>query len=255
MKAKLTILLLVIYSTIASAQFESASYMINGYTLPYQVMFPENYNANQKYPLVILLHGAGERGNDNQKQLTHGKDFLIENFYSNYPAIVIVPQCPDNSFWSNVEKQTIGNRTTFQFDNSDKETPPMETLIALTNNWLNSELINTNQVYIGGLSMGGMGTYELLWRMPDTFAAAFPICGGGYINRIVNNTANTPLWIFHGEADNIVPVNLSRDLVKALKETGNEVKYTEYPNVNHNSWDNAFQEKELAPWLFTHKKK
>lgn len=254
MKTKLLIIFLFLCSTLTYAQFEPASYMINGNTLPYQVMFPKNYDATKQYPLMVFLHGAGERGNDNEKQLTHGKDFLINNFQSDCPAIVIVPQCPETSYWANVEKQYFGNKTTFTFGISDKATPPMETLVLLITNWLNSGKIDQHQVYVGGLSMGGMGTYELLWRMPNTFAAAFAICGGGDIPKVQYYTKNTALWIFHGSADNIVPVQLSQKMYESLKAAGNDVKYTEYPDVNHGSWVNVFQEKELVPWLMSHKK-
>ncbi len=254
MKSKLLIAFLFFCSTLTYAQFEPASYMINGYTLPYQVMFPKDYDVTKQYPLLILLHGAGERGNDNDKQLTHGKDFLINNFHSAYPAIVVVPQCPETTYWANVERHTLNNKTTFTFGLSDKATPSMKTLISLITNLLNSGKIDQKQVYIGGLSMGGMGTYELLWRMPNTFAAAFAICGGGDISKVQYYTKKTALWIFHGSADSIVPVQLSQQMYEALKTAGNEVKYTEYPDVNHGSWINAFQNTELAPWLLNHKK-
>lgn len=236
------------------AQFQSASFMINGNTLPYQVLFPENYDKSKEYPLVIFLHGAGERGNDNEKQLIHGKDFLIDNFYAENPAIVIAPQCPSDTYWSNVQSNTVAGERTFKYGLTEQPTPAMETLTFLIDDWLNSGRIDPKQVYVGGLSMGGMGTYELLWRMPNTFAAAFPICGGGDVDKITNYTANTPLWIFHGADDSVVPAKFSREISEALNKAGHKVKYTEYPGVNHNSWDNAFKEKELANWLFSHKK-
>ncbi len=253
MKSTLLSLLLSLYSIVSFAQFEPADYMINGYTLPYQVMFPENYEEGKKYPLVIFLHGAGEKGNDNEKQLTHGKDFLINNFYSAYPAIVIAPQCPADSYWSNVERHTLKGKMKLAFGFSDKPTLPMETLIYLINDYLNSNMVDPERVYAGGLSMGGMGTFELVWRMPYTFAAAFPICGGGDIMKLIQGTGNTALWIFHGAEDSVVPVQFSRLIEMTMNDAGYKVKYTEYPGVNHNSWDNVFQEKELVPWLFSHK--
>lgn len=254
MKYKITILLLLVCTLFARAQFQPALYMINGYTLPYQVMFPKDYDASKQYPLLVFLHGAGERGNDNVKQLANGKDFLINNFQSAYPAIVIAPQCPESSYWANVEKSVIGNKSSFVFGLNDEPTPAMETLISLINNWLKSGKVNADQVYVGGLSMGGMGTYELLWRMPDTFAAAFAICGGSDINKVVDSTHNTALWIFHGAKDDIVPPQLSRDLYNEAKAAGNEVKYTEYPDANHGSWINVFQSTDLIPWLYNHKR-
>lgn len=255
MKSKLLVVLLFLCSTITYAQFESASYMINGYTLPYRVMFPKEYDATKQYPLLIFLHGAGERGDDNEKQLTHGKDFLINNFQTEYPAIVIAPQCPETTYWSNIERHTLNNKTTFSFGLMDKATPSMEALTFLITNWLNSEKIDRSKVYVGGLSMGGMGTYELLWRMPNTFAAAFAICGGGDVNKVQQNTKNTALWIFHGAKDSVVPVEFSQQMYETLNAAGNEVKYTEYPNIDHGSWNNVFQNKELVPWLMSHKKK
>jgi predicted peptidase len=255
MKRHLLFYALFLVSILSHAQFQEASFMINGYTLPYQVLFPKNYNESQRYPLVVFLHGAGERGNDNQKQLTHGKDFFINNFETENPAIVIAPQCPENTYWGNVQSHTVAGHREFKFGISNKPTPAMETLIYLIEDWLVSGRVDTKQVYVGGLSMGGMGTFELLWRMPNTFAAAFPICGGGEIEKVQNYTHNnTALWIFHGADDSVVPADFSRKMYQTLLSAGNEVKYTEYPNVNHNSWDNAFQEKELASWLFKHKK-
>lgn len=250
MKKNLLLFLFTFFSLIVQAQFQPASFMIRGNTLPYQIMYPENYDKNKKYPLVVFLHGAGERGNDNQKQLAHGQGFLIDNFYAKYPAIVIVPQCPIDSYWSNVQSNTIGNVRIFKFDVTEKPTNAMETLEFLIKDWIDSGKVNTAKVYVGGLSMGGMGTYELLWRMPNTFTAAFAICAGGNIDNVRFSTLNTPVWIFHGGADSVVPVQASREMFKALSEAGHNVKYTEYDGVDHNSWDKAFQEKNLVPWLF-----
>lgn len=225
-----------------------------GYALPYQVMFPENYDQTKQYPLVIFLHGAGERGSDNQKQLMHGKQFLIDNFYSANPAIVIAPQCPENSYWANVKRHQIDSRMTFIFGTTDMPSPPMQTLVSLVNDWISSGKVDVSRVYLGGLSMGGMGTLELLWRMPQTFAAAFPICGGADMNKLPLYAKNTAVWLFHGDEDSVVPVEYSRSIYKRLKELGCDAEYTEYKGVNHGSWINAFQEKELAPWLFRHKR-
>lgn len=254
MRKSIFIFIFFIFSAYSFAQFKNASFMVNGFTLPYQVMYPENYDETKTYPLVVFLHGAGERGDDNQKQLTHGKQFLIDNFQSAYPAIVIVPQCPAGNYWANVTRHQIDNKTTFDFGLTDNPTQPMNTLMALVNSWLLSGNIDISRVYVGGLSMGGMGTFELLWRMPQTFAAAFPICGGGDISKLPLYAKNTAVWIFHGTDDSVVPVQNSRNMSKRLKGLGATVEYTEYEGVNHNSWDNVFQEKTLVPWLFSHQK-
>ena len=253
MKLKLFLLLYLTSTTFAFAQFKPALYMINGHTLPYQVMYPKDYDASKRYPLVVFLHGAGERGLDNQKQLGNGaENFLLNNFQSQYPAIVIAPQCPETSYWSNVEKSVLDGKTSFVFGVNDQPTEAMYALTHLVEFWLKSGKVNLSQVYVGGLSMGGMGTYELLWRLPNTFIAAFPICGGGDVNKIVNNTRNTAIWMFHGADDVVVSVSFAQDMHQQLEEAGLEVKYTEYPGVNHNSWDNVFQNKEIVPWLFQH---
>lgn len=250
---KIILILFLICATTTFAQFKSASYQLKGHILPYQIMFPENYDAAKRYPLIVFLHGGGERGNDNQKQLTHGKQFLIDNFYSKYPAIVIAPQCPANSYWANVERHQL-DKTEFIFGVTNDATQPMNTLMALINNWLSSGKVDLTRVYAGGLSMGGMGTFELLWRMPHTFAAAFPICGGADLSKLPLYAQNTAVWVFHGEVDAVVPVENSRSVYKRLKELGADVEYTEYKGVNHNSWDNVFQEKTLGDWLFKYSK-
>lgn len=254
MKKSLFTISFLICSIFSYAQFKNASFMIDGYTLPYQIMYPEDYDETKAYPLVVFLHGAGERGNDNQKQLTHGKQFLIDNFQLAHPSIVIVPQCPSDSYWANVMRHQIDNNMTLTFGVSDNPTRTMSTLMALIEYWLSSGKIDTKKVYVGGLSMGGMGTFELLWRMPDTFAAAFPICGGGDLSKLPIYAKNIAVWIFHGSDDSVVPAQNSRNIYKTLKEQGTDVEYTEYPGVNHNSWDNVFLENGLATWLFKHNK-
>lgn len=250
MRRSVISIILFVFSIYSFAQFKNASFMVNGYTLPYQVMLPENYDETKAYPLVVFLHGAGERGDDNQKQLVHGKQFLIDNFQRAYPAIVIVPQCPAGNYWANITRHQIDNKTTFTFGLTNDPTQPMNTLIALINDWLSSGKVDLTRVYAGGLSMGGMGTFELLWRMPQTFAAAFPICGGGDVGKVSLYARTTAVWIFHGADDSVVPVEYSRVMYNRLKELGSTVEYTEYEGVNHNSWDNVFQEKTLIPWLF-----
>ncbi|MBK5720254.1 prolyl oligopeptidase family serine peptidase [Dysgonomonas sp. Marseille-P4677] len=254
MKRTLLICCFLLCAIFSFGQFKNASFMVNGFTLPYQVMFPDNYDSSREYPLLVMLHGAGERGDNNEAQLTHGKQFLIDNFLSDYPAIVIVPQCPANNYWANVVRHQIDNKMTLTFGLTDQPTQSMSTLMSLIQDWLSSGRVDISRVYVGGLSMGGMGTFELLWRMPQTFAAAFPICGGGDVNKLSLYAKNTAVWIFHGDEDSVVPVQNSREIYSRLKELGSDVEYTEYKGVNHGSWINAFQEKELAPWLFKHKK-
>jgi predicted peptidase len=226
-----------------------------GDTLPYRVLLPKDYNVNKSYPVIFFLHGAGERGSDNEKQLVHGsKLFLKEEIRENYPAIVIFPQCPVNDYWGSLLRMhdDKGKRT-FNFLADSSPGKYMKMVMELVPYVLQNYPVKKNQVYVGGLSMGGMGTFELVSRMPKTFAAAFPICGGAN-PATAKKMRKTSWWIFHGAMDNVVPPHHSEVMVNALKAARSSVKYTLYPNANHNSWDPAFAEPELMSWLFSQKK-
>ncbi len=224
-------------------------------SLPYRLLLPENYDASKKYPLVFFMHGAGERGNDNEKQLVHGaKLFLRDDVRKNYPAIVVFPQCPRNSFWSNVSfrADSVGKRT-FVFKADAEPTIAMKLANALLHQLLQQYPVQKKQVYIGGLSMGGMGTFEMVYRNPKTFAAAMPICGGGDPS-IAKQLKKPKWWVFHGAKDDVVPPAYSQEMVTALQLARAKVKFTLYPDANHNSWDPAFAEPGLLSWLFAQKK-
>jgi predicted peptidase len=224
-------------------------------SINYRVLFPENFNPSQEYPIVFVLHGSGERGDDNEAQLLHGgKLFLKPNVRKELPSIVVFPQCAKDSYWSNTDFRidSAGTRE-FVFQKGGKPTKAMHALLRMVDNFLDKPYVAKDQVYVGGLSMGGMGTYELLRRKPKLFAAAFAICGGDHIAN-VNKYKKVPIWIFHGGKDNVVNPQHSKDIADQLKIIGKEVKYTMYAEDGHNSWDHAFAEPELLPWLFSHKK-
>lgn len=224
----------------------------DGDTLPYRILFPEGYATGKSFPLILVLHGAGERGNDNELQLVHGaKLFLQPEVRAKYPAIVVFPQCPKDQYWARVERDP--ERIDWAFPLYETPGKPMRLVMELTDMLMNDTKTDASRMYVGGLSMGGMGTFELLSRMPSHFAAAFPICGGGNPLAAPLYARNTPLWVFHGDADAVVPVRLSRRMVEAAQQAGGRVRYSEYPGVNHNSWDNAFAEPELLSWLLKHR--
>ena len=236
------------------SQYEKHWIVQNGDTLPYRLLLPENYDASKKYPLVFFLHGAGERGNDNEKQLVHGaKLFLKEDVRKNFPAIIVFPQCATNSFWSNVDFKMESGKRTFSFQEAGEPTIAMKLAQELLKSIVKSYKIAKKQIYVGGLSMGGMGTFEIVRRNPKLFAAAFPICGGANVNT-ASSLKKTKWWVFHGGKDDVVPPNLSEDMVEAIKKQKGKVKFSLYPNANHNSWDQAFAEPELLTWLFTQRK-
>jgi len=236
--------------------YKKYTFYKDGNILPFRVLFPKNFDSNKEYPLVIFLHGRGESGNDNEKQLIHGsKLFLKEENREKFPAIVVFPQCDENSFWSNVEiiidEQ---DKREFYFTKNKYPTKSMQLLMDLLENLQNNYKIKQNQIYVMGLSMGGMGTFELVSRLPKVFAAAIPICGGANPST-VKSLKHTNWWVFHGAKDNVVPYEFSEKMVQAMKKNKINVKYTLYPNDNHNSWDSAFSEPDILSWMFSQKKK
>lgn len=225
-------------------------------TLPYRLLLPADYDASKKYPLVLFLHGAGERGRDNEAQLTHGwKLFLQDSIRRAFPAIVVFPQCSRTSYWSNVNfvYDSVTKKRSFVFPAEGEPSVAMRLLLELTKELQKKYKLDKARLYVGGLSMGGMGTFELVRRQPKLFAAAFPICGGANIET-ASKLTKPKWWIFHGLKDDVVPPALSEEMAAALKAQGADVKLTLYPNANHNSWDSAFAEPTLLPWLFSNRK-
>lgn len=224
-------------------------------TLRYRILYPENYKKEKTYPLVVFLHGGGERGNDNEHQLDHGAAlFLKDSIRKQFPALVIFPQCPTDSLWK-VSSTLDLNPAYDPVLNTSGPTTPERLVKLLMDSLVENKIVDKKRLYIGGLSMGAFGTYDLVIHYPHYFAAAIAICGKANVKLYPEKARNVPLWIFHGEMDNVVPVQPDRDLYKALQEAGaKNVKYNEYPGVMHNSWDNAFSEPGLLPWLFSFRK-
>lgn len=226
-------------------------------TLPFRILYPVKYDSKKQYPLVLFMHGAGERGSNNEAQLIHGSRLFSDSANrSKYPAIVVVPQCPANDFWARVRlikpaKDSTPNEIEYLTGAPGKG---MTMVNLLLDSLAGEKTVDNKRIYVGGLSMGGMGTFELLWRRPGFFAAAFPICGGGNVDKVPTYADKLPVWIFHGDKDPVVDVNGSRKMYAALKAAGANVTYTEYPGVKHDSWNNAFAEPGLLPWLFSQKK-
>ncbi|MBC7744163.1 MAG: prolyl oligopeptidase family serine peptidase [Flavobacterium sp.] len=259
MRSVIPIILLMTILTSANAQenneYKADKFIEGTDTLLYRILMPENFDPAKKYPVLLFLHGAGERGNDNEIQLTHGsKLFLQPEVRRNFPAIVIFPQCPSTSYWSNVKSSNIEGKRSFDFATSGKPTKAMKLLINLMETVKDLPYTDNNRFYSAGLSMGGMGTFEIIRRMRGDFAAAIAICGGDNPKN-VKKYKNVPLWIFHGAKDDVVVPENSQIVVDALKAKGADVKFTLYPEANHNSWDLAFAEPELLSWLFSHHKK
>lgn len=226
-------------------------------TLPYRVLFPQNFDKATQYPLVLFLHGAGERGQDNEKQLIHGARLFLK--YENrrdYPCIAVFPQCSVDSYWSSVKIDRTKHPLQMTFDYENTHTSrELELALELTRNFVKSGMADARRIYITGLSMGGMGTFEAVYREPELFAAAVPICGGGDVAAYSKKMARVPFRIFHGAADVVVNPRQSRDMYERLKALNFDVQYTEYPAVHHNSWDYAFAEKDFLKWIFSQQRK
>ena len=224
-------------------------------SLPYRLLLPKDFDESRQYPLILFLHGAGERGSDNEKQLTHGSRLFTQPLNREaFPAIVLFPQCPVGDYWAQVEVDRTSYPVGLKFDYEKGPTRPMELVMALLEDYLQAPYTDSNRVYVMGLSMGGMGTFEIVYRMPGTFAAAVPICGGGDPESVGVYAANTPVRVYHGAVDQVVAARQSMEMVQALMDAGAHPGFTIYDRVNHNSWDYALSEPDLIPWLFSHRK-
>lgn len=235
--------------------FEKHLFINKGDTLRYRLLLPANYNPGKIYPMVLFLHGAGERGNDNEAQLVHGADlFLRDSIRKNYPAIVVFPQCATKDYWAKLSvKSDSSGKKMFVFETAGKPTTSMRLVQELVKKIIYQYPVTRKQIYVGGLSMGGMGTFEIVRRNPKLFAAAFAICGGAD-SSIAPKLKKVNWWIFHGAKDEVVDPKYSKIMVTALQQINAPVKFTLYPDANHNSWDSAFAEPGLIPWLFSNKK-
>lgn len=219
-----------------------------GESIPYRLFVPRGYDSQKKYPLVLFFHGAGERGNDNEAQLIHPEVLRFVMDEAN-PSFLVAPQCPTERKWVDVPWDFKGpHKTPEQPSLAMRLT--MELLDALEKEFS----IDPVRRYVTGLSMGGFGTFDLLVRRPDDFAAAIPICGGADESQ-AEKMAGVPMWVFHGDKDGAVPVVRSRSAVQSLKSAGGEPKYTEYEGMGHNVWSRAYHEPELRDWLFRQRRK
>ncbi len=249
--------LLILFSALPSlgrvqTGFLDRTVTVSGITYHYQVYVPADFHSKKKWPVILFLHGAGERGADGLLQTDVGIAHAIRLNSARFPFVVVMPQCEKDKIWGDPDME-IQARSALEM--SIKEFHG-----------------DRNRLYLTGLSMGGFGTWELASRSPGRFAALVPICSGVrplkdwpqlHVTRVedaritdpyaevARRIGSTPVWMFHGDADQAVPVEESRKMSEALKAAGGNVKYTEYPGVNHNSWDKAYAEPELVPWLLS----
>jgi predicted peptidase len=204
----------------------------------YLLFLPQGYHEDlgKNWPLMLFLHGAGERGNDLAKVTVHGPPKIVKQ-RPDFPFILISPQCPDAGSWSD------------------------EALLGVLDEVIKKHRVDRSRVYLTGLSMGGYGTFSLGLKYPERFAAIAPICGGGDLLPILLPAPGKeallkrlPVWVFHGAKDTLVPLSESERMVSALKRAGNEtVKLTVYPEAEHDSWTETYNNQELYDWFLQHK--
>jgi predicted peptidase len=195
----------------------------------YLLYLPEEYgSSDQDWPLLVFLHGMGERGDDIEKVKVHGPAKLIEAG-KKFPFIVVSPQCPDDQWWD------------------------VDVLHTLIQDIASTYKVDDNRIYLTGLSMGGYGTWALASKYPDTFAAIAPICGGGDVKKAAL-LKNIPVWAFHGAKDPVVPRVQSEQMIAAVKKAGGDAKLTVYPKAGHDSWTETYNNQKLYDWLLAQKK-
>jgi predicted peptidase len=237
--------LLVVAPSAAGAQdvdgFAARSFNgANGVTMLYRLFIPSAEARKKALPLVVYLHGSGGIGDDNLKQISGGNAtgthvWTTPNAQRRHPTYVLAPQLPQGAQWG--------------APGSDALSSHAEALVQLIAALTREFSLDPYRVYLTGQSLGGQGTWDMISKRPDLFAAAVPLCGDGNPSRVAA-AQRLPIWVFHGAQDPLVPVTGSRDLVAALRAVGSPVKYTEYPDVGHDVWTRAYVDPALADWLF-----
>ena len=235
-----------IAQTFAYKSHENTS--IANYTMPYRLFIPDGYDPDKTYPLVLFLHGAGERGTNNNIQIEGSRGAKLwaeDENQASHPCFVIAPQCPADKQWVN----TNWSNGSYSIDKV-----PMSTELKMVKDIIETLMVNykidANQLYITGLSMGGYGTWDFTERYPDMFRAAIPICGAGDPTK-ADLIKDVNIWCFHSSDDGTVPVSGTRNMVNALNAVDGNIEYTEYTGWGHGSWVPAYDNPDLVNWLFT----
>ena len=220
-----------------------------GATIPYRFAAPKAVEQGKKYPLVILFHGAGERGTNNVAQLVHGATDLLNYMREKgIEGYFIAGQCPAGKQWVD----TPWNKRTHAMPETPSES--MALMIELIEKTMKELPVDRNRVLVTGISMGGYGTWDIVQRHPDWFAAAMPCCGGGD-TALAEKIRDVPIWTFHGDRDTTVPVRRSRDMVAALWAIDGKIRYREYPGVGHGCWGATYADwDKVLSWFFTQRK-
>jgi predicted peptidase len=212
----------------------------------YRLLKPEKIEPGKEYPLILFLHGAGERGDDNRNQLKCLPEWMARpEARQKYPCFVLAPQCRKNKKWTEID---FGDKLSTKL--AKEPTDQLKVVVAVLDETIKKLPIDEKRIYLTGLSMGGYGSWELALRYPDRFAALAPICGGGDETK-ADLLKNIPIWAWHGDSDEAVPVQRSRRMIEAIKNAGGKPRYTELKGVGHDSWTPAYTRTDgVVPWLF-----
>ncbi|MCI8360846.1 MAG: prolyl oligopeptidase family serine peptidase [Clostridiales bacterium] len=223
----------------------------SGLTLPYRMFIPDHTNKTRQYSLLLFLHGAGERGTDNRRQIAANTEILtriVQDTERDHACIIIAPQCPNDAQWVD----TPWGNGSYELD----QVPQSKQLAAamkLVDLVVEGYDIDQSRMYVSGISMGGYGAWDTVMRYPDTFAAAIPVCGAGDPSK-AGLLQNVAIRTFHSSDDGTVPVSGSREMSAAVKAAGGNIDYKEYTGYGHGSWQPAFAEPDLVDWLFAQRK-
>lgn len=222
--------LFILFASLSATAQNATKCFKKEYTLQldYLLYLPPGYqdNPGHHWPLLVFLHGSGERGNNPELVKKHGPPKLIEEGRQ-FPFIVVSPQCPESSLWS------------------------ADIVMALIFEIQKEYRIDKDRMYLTGLSLGGFGTWDIAARYPGVFAAIAPVCGGGDV-QFVRFLRDLPVWAFHGALDEAVPVRRTEEMVDALKALGSDVRMTIYPDLGHDSWTRTYENDELYEWFLQH---
>jgi predicted peptidase len=212
-------------------------------TFRYLFLKPEKIEPGKKYPLILFLHGAGERGDNPEVVKKHFfPSIASDEFQQKFPCFVVAPQCRENHWWTARRRGGSEGRDEL----GDMEQMALQCVADVEKEFP----VDKNRLYLTGLSMGGYGSWDLAVRQPDRWAAVVPICGGGNPEQ-AEKLVHVPIWAVHGDADPAVPVEESRKMIAAIKAAGGHPKYTEYPGVAHDSWTQAYADTNgVIPWMF-----
>lgn len=242
------------YSAAQLSEYAKKEYIVAGDTLRYRELSPKNVKEGVKYPLVVFLHGSGERGCDNEAQLTWGGQmFLNPEYRAKYPAYVLFPQCPKDEFWGYAPQMDTASAMPDSMPVLEKPVTNIRMIRALIKDYIAHGKADADRVYIVGLSMGGMGVYDLACRYPETVTAAVVICGA--VNPVRLKEAKGIKWsIYHGDNDPEVPIEAARAAYTEMKRLKYDVRYHEFVGCTHNSWNPAFNMPDFMKWLFSQSK-